>query len=75
MEWILFFILITEPGHFRVEVLETYGPEASVKTETPERDCRAMASSIMLEFKKAYTSLNDQDTFATVCLKQKEKEA
>jgi hypothetical protein len=73
--WILFFIIITSPGQFKVEVLETYGLEAKTKTETPERDCKAMASSIMAEFKKTYSSGNDKDTYATVCLKQPEKEA
>jgi hypothetical protein len=62
-------ILITSPGQFTVEVLETY------KTPTGETDCKTMAKSITENFRETYKTENDRETSAFVCLKQKEKEA
>lgn len=64
--WVLFLVLVTSPGQFQVQVLETNQTEAVCKTE---------ASRLLSEFNKTYTQENDKDTYAFVCVKQKDKEA
>lgn len=66
--WILFFILITSPGQYRVEVLETYN------TPTAQTDCKSRAEDINSNLKKTYKTVRDQDTYFTFCLKQPEIE-
>jgi hypothetical protein len=67
--WILFFIIITSPGQFKVEVLDTY------KTPTAEQECKTMKSTIEKDFLSSYPSSIDRDTYGLICLKQKEREA
>ena len=68
--WILFFMLITSPGQYEVNVLEVF------KTETAEKTCKATIKRLEVDFPKAYPTevLALKDTYAFVCLKQKEKE-
>ena len=67
--WILFLIIITSPGQFRVEVLETY------KTPTAEVECKSEKTRISLDFLQTYKQANDQNSYGLVCLKQPDKEA
>jgi hypothetical protein len=67
--WVLFLLLITSPGQYEVQVLEQYPIAES------EKVCKSEAARLASEFKKTYTQANDKDTYAFVCVKQKEKEA
>jgi copper chaperone CopZ len=67
--WILFLILITSPGQYQVEVLQTYD------TKIAQETCKTEAKRVKDALQKAYPSENERDSFELVCVKQKEKEA
>jgi hypothetical protein len=67
--WILFLILISSPGQYEVEVLQTYD------TRDAKTICLSEAKRVKESLQKAYPSENERDSFELVCVKQKEKEA
>lgn len=64
--WILFLVLITEPGQFQVQVIEVY------KTRDAEAVCKAEAKRLDADFKVTYPSAVEKDTWSFTCVKQKD---
>lgn len=67
--FVLFFLMISSPGHFKAEVLSTFqGPQA-------QAECLLEEARLTREFEKVYTLASEKDTYGFKCLKQKEIEA
>jgi hypothetical protein len=66
--WILFLIILTSPGQYQVQVLETY------KTPQAEVECKETVQSLFTEFSKTYQTKNETQSYSFICLREKDLE-